>query len=118
MWYPTLVEARDGTPREDSMARARSLTEFQSAFPDEASCAAFLFERRWPDGFVCPACGNARAAALRSRAYTYECSGWLQSPLLPACVVRKTARPDGAPRAVELLGYRWPGQSPKGGGDG
>ena len=31
------------------MARARSLTEFQSAFPDEASCAAFLFERRWPD---------------------------------------------------------------------
>src|SRR5271167_49351 len=75
MWYPTLVESRDGTPREDPMARARSLTEFQSAFPDEASCAAFLFERRWPDGFVCPACGNARAAALRSRAYTYECYG-------------------------------------------
>ena len=75
MWYPVLVEARDGTPREDPMARARSLTEFQSAFPDEASCAAFLFERRWPDGFVCPACGNARAAALRSRAYTYECYG-------------------------------------------
>ena len=57
------------------MARARSLTEFQTAFPDEASCAAFLFERRWPDGFVCPACGNARAAALKSRAYTYECYG-------------------------------------------
>lgn len=57
------------------MARARSLTDFQAAFPDEASCAAFLFERRWPDGFVCPACGNHRAAALKSRAYTYECSG-------------------------------------------
>ena len=57
------------------MARARSLTEFQSAFPDEASCAAFLFERRWPDGFICPACGAARAAALKSRAYTYECYG-------------------------------------------
>ena len=57
------------------MARARSLTEFQRAFPDEASCAAFLFERRWPGGFVCPACGNGRAAALKSRAYTYECSG-------------------------------------------
>src|ERR1700686_1047445 len=35
------------------MARARSLTEFQRAFPDEASCAAFLFTRRWPGGFVC-----------------------------------------------------------------
>ena len=57
------------------MARARSLTDFQAAFPDEANCAAFLFERRWPDGFVCPACGNRRSAALKSRAYTYECSG-------------------------------------------
>jgi predicted RNA-binding Zn-ribbon protein involved in translation (DUF1610 family) len=55
------------------MARARSLTEFQEVFPDEASCAAFLVERRWPGGFVCPLCGNGRAAALKSRAYTYEC---------------------------------------------
>src|ERR1700693_3731445 len=73
MWYRTLVEARDRAPREYPMARARSLTEFQTAFPDEASCAAFLFERRWPDGFVCTACRNGRAAALKSRAYTYEC---------------------------------------------
>src|ERR1019366_3028491 len=56
------------------MARARSLTEFQETFPDEASCATFLFDQRWPDGFVCPVCGNGRAAALKSRAYTYECS--------------------------------------------
>lgn len=55
------------------MARARSLTEFQEAFPDEASCAAFLFDRRWPDGFVCPVCGRDRAAILKSRAHTYEC---------------------------------------------
>src|ERR1700745_2658073 len=75
MWYPTRVEARDGTAGEYPMARARSLTEFQSAFPDEASCAAFLFERRWPNGFVCPACGAGRAAALKSRGYTYECYG-------------------------------------------
>src|SRR5271170_214627 len=76
MWYPAPVESPAvGTPGEHPMARARSLTEFQSAFSDEASCAAFLFERRWPDGFVCPACGAARAAALKSRAYTYECYG-------------------------------------------
>jgi predicted RNA-binding Zn-ribbon protein involved in translation (DUF1610 family) len=55
------------------MARARSLTEFQEAFPDEAGCAAFLFERRWPGGFVCPVCGKDRAAILKSRAHTYEC---------------------------------------------
>jgi predicted RNA-binding Zn-ribbon protein involved in translation (DUF1610 family) len=57
------------------MARARSLRQFQAEFPDEAACAAFLFGRRWPDGFVCPVCGKGRAAALKSRAYTYECSG-------------------------------------------
>jgi transposase-like protein len=56
-----------------SMARARSLTEFQEAFPDEAGCAAFLFERRWQGGFVYPRCGGERVAALKSRAHTYEC---------------------------------------------
>ena len=55
------------------MAKARSLTQFQQTFPDEARCAAFLFERRWPDGFVCPDCGARRAAALKSRSYTFEC---------------------------------------------
>jgi ISXO2-like transposase domain/Transposase zinc-ribbon domain len=75
MWYPTLVEPREGTPKGHPMARGRSLTEFQKEFPDEASCAAFLFKRRWPDGFVCPSCGGDRAAALKSRAYTFECYG-------------------------------------------
>jgi len=76
MWYSGLIEPpRGGAVTGHPMARARSLTEFQEAFPDEASCAAFLFGRRWPDGFVCPMCGKGRAAALKSRAYTYECSG-------------------------------------------
>jgi len=57
------------------VARARSLSEFQTSFPDETSCAAFLFQRRWPQGFVCPACGGGRAALLKSRAHTYECLG-------------------------------------------
>ena len=55
------------------MARARSLSEFQKAFPDEASSADFLFKRRWPDGFVCPGCGKRRAAGLKSRPRLYEC---------------------------------------------
>ena len=57
------------------VARARSLSQFQASFPDETSCAAFLFERCWPEGFVCPACCNGRAASLKSRAHTYECLG-------------------------------------------
>ncbi len=55
------------------MADGRSLLEVQKAFPDEQICAEFLFERRWPEGFICPKCGSGRAVLLRSRAHTYEC---------------------------------------------
>ena len=55
------------------MARGRTLEEFQTEFPDDARCAAFLQARRWPDGFVCPACGKGRAVALKSRPRLFEC---------------------------------------------
>jgi len=55
------------------MARARSLGEFRKSFPDEVSCAAFLFQRRWPDGFVCPGCSKRRAVSLKARPRLYEC---------------------------------------------
>ena len=55
------------------MARARSLAEFKKSFPDEESCAAFLFKQRWPDGFVCPGCGKRRVVGLKSRPRLHEC---------------------------------------------
>jgi hypothetical protein len=57
------------------MASARSLSQFQKAFSDEACCVSFLFKQRWPDGFACPACGKGRVAALKSRPRLYECLG-------------------------------------------
>ena len=76
MLYSGLAAGRTRQPRRGpAVARARSLSEFQASFPDETSCAAFLFERRWPEGFVCPACGGGRPALLKSRAHTYECFG-------------------------------------------
>jgi hypothetical protein len=75
MWYACLAEPPPGAVATGlPMAKGRSLSQFQKAFPDEACCAAFLVGRRWPDGFVCPGCAGRRAAALKSRAYTYECS--------------------------------------------
>jgi len=55
------------------VGRGRTLAEFQKEFPDEARCAAFLYARRWPDGFVCPACGRGRGVALKSRPRLLEC---------------------------------------------
>lgn len=34
---------------------------FEAWFPDDDACAAFLEQLRWPDGFVCPACGHRDA---------------------------------------------------------
>ena len=78
------------------MARARSLNEFQASFPDETSCATFLFERRWPEGFVCPACGGGRAALLKSRAHTYECLGCgRQTSVTAGTVMHRSTLPLG-----------------------
>ena len=52
----------------------KSLIEFQERFPDEASCAAYLYSLRWPKGFVCPACGADRAWSLKSKADTFQCA--------------------------------------------
>ena len=52
----------------------RSLIEFQGRFATEGACAEYLFERRWPEGFVCPGCGRGRAWLLHTKAFTYECA--------------------------------------------
>ena len=52
-----------------------SLLEFQQRFPDERACADYLIKMRWPDGFVCPACGSVKAWALETKAFTFECAG-------------------------------------------
>ena len=44
---------------------ADSLLAFQHMFPDDDARAAWLIEMRWPDGFVCPACGHEKGWALR-----------------------------------------------------
>jgi hypothetical protein len=34
-----------------------SLREFYQLFSDEGACLEYLFNLRWPDGFICPSCG-------------------------------------------------------------
>ena len=48
-----------------------SLVDFQRRFPDEAACAAWLFEARWPTGFRCPACDHDKAWPHGGKAFTY-----------------------------------------------
>lgn len=39
----------------------RTLQEFDEWFQSEEMCASYLAQLRWPDGFVCPACGGSKS---------------------------------------------------------
>src|SRR5215471_9394143 len=52
----------------------KTLGEFQSKFATEEACQQYLAVCRWPDGFVCPRCGNRRAYEL-VKLRRWQCSG-------------------------------------------
>jgi transposase-like protein len=52
----------------------KTLREFQSKFATEEACQQYLAACRWPDGFVCPRCGNRRAYEL-VRLRRWQCAG-------------------------------------------
>jgi transposase-like protein len=56
--------ARPGFPK--------NLREFQRQFATETACQDYLATCRWPEGFVCPRCGDRRAYALTRR---WQCVG-------------------------------------------
>ncbi len=44
-----------------------------ATFADDDACAAYLAKKRWPEGFICPACGSLTGWKLETRAWTWEC---------------------------------------------
>jgi transposase-like protein len=52
-----------------------SRSDFDRRFPDEEACARYLAAKRWPDGFVCPACGHDKGWELATKPFTWECAG-------------------------------------------
>jgi len=47
--------------------RGLSDVEFDRLYGTEEKCREALFSWRWPDGFVCPACGNTGHCELKTR---------------------------------------------------
>ena len=47
--------------------------QFDTAFPDEDACKAYLIARRWPDGVRCPRCGNPKVYDLKTRQWHWQC---------------------------------------------
>lgn len=44
----------------------KNLEEFEKEFSTEEDCRDYLFELRWPEGFICPKCGNNRYWKVRT----------------------------------------------------
>ena len=50
----------------------KTLAEFEKRFSTEEACREYLFQLRWPNGFVCPACGGSKMWTLRN-SFLYRC---------------------------------------------
>jgi len=44
-----------------------SVFEFEKLFPNERACFNYLFNKKWPNGFVCPHCQHSEAYKLKTR---------------------------------------------------
>ena len=77
------------------MNSPRSIPEFQQAFPDEESCLAHLFACRFPDGFLCPVCGDVREPyRIKSRPQVLRCrNGRHEVSLTANTVMHRTKQP-------------------------
>lgn len=50
-----------------------SVRKFMERFPDEQSCRNYLFNIRWPRGFICTKCGENKYSVIRTR-NLFECT--------------------------------------------
>ncbi|MCY9515676.1 transposase [Paenibacillus apiarius] len=65
----------------------------QRYFCTESSCVPFLFQLKWPQGFVCPRCHHPHAYAIRTRRLPlYECRSCRHQTSLTAGTVMEGSR--------------------------
>jgi ISXO2-like transposase domain/Transposase zinc-ribbon domain len=50
-----------------------TIGQFETMFPDEEHCRAYLVARRWPNGARCPRCGNPGVYELKTRKWHWQC---------------------------------------------
>lgn len=67
--------------------------DFQTRFATEDDCRAYLFDCRWPNGFVCPGCGG-RSAGQATRRHLWICTSCkLQTSVTAGTVMHATRTP-------------------------
>lgn len=56
------------------MPRKYTIRNFETDFPDDKACLAYLFKARWPQGVTCSKCGFATKHSPRSTQRAYACN--------------------------------------------
>lgn len=80
------------TPAPNKLPFPTGIVAFQRMFPDEEACERYLFQLRFPDGFVCPKCGSTKG-------YPYDGFKVIQCPrkhltsLTSGTIMHKTKQP-------------------------
>ncbi|WP_019422346.1 transposase [Paenibacillus sp. OSY-SE] len=77
----------------EALQSVDTLEELQRQFHNESSCVSFLYNLKWPHGFVCPRCQHAHAYVIRTRRLPlYECRACRHQTSLIAGTVMEGSR--------------------------
>jgi transposase-like protein len=77
----------------DHLPYPKSIMEFQKTFQSERDCEKYLFMSRWPDGFVCPICGDREFYCFAPRRL-FQCKRHRHQTYLTAgTVMHRTKQP-------------------------
>lgn len=70
-----------------------TLVEFQARFSNDESCADFLYEKCWPEGWICPRCGEMKAYRIAKRGL-WECAACgRQTSVMAGTVLHRSHTP-------------------------
>jgi transposase-like protein len=58
----------------EQFTQQMTVGEFDKLFPSDDACKAYLAARRWPEGPICPRCGNQNVWTLKARPFHYVCN--------------------------------------------
>lgn len=47
----------------------KTMTEFEQRFQKDEACREYLYQMRWPDGFICPRCSHQKYWKMKSGLY-------------------------------------------------
>ena len=70
----------------------KTLAEFEARFSTEEDCRRYLFELRWPEGFVCPRCGGREAWTTERELMVCTACGYNAS-VTTGTIFEKTHKP-------------------------